>query len=133
MGSQTDDPTQHDLPVPSELVELRARLEPGALDSLGILERSAERRSIRARIGELEADLVEECDSCGGRFDTTMDPRIEAECDSQMQDLGEFKPGPMDRTFCENDGWMMIEHDLGRNLVVHESCFLDHDDILERV
>lgn len=78
---------------------------------------------------------IEECDSCGGRFDTTSDPRIEAECDSPTQESGEFVPGTewVLAMFCENDGWMKIEHDLGRTLGVHESCFLEHDDILQRV
>lgn len=37
--------------------ELQARLAPGALDDLGIIERSAERRAIRARLIEL-GDIV---------------------------------------------------------------------------
>lgn len=75
---------------------------------------------------------IDECDACGGKFSTTSDPLVKAACDSGLQEE-RFVPGSADPTVCENDGWMKIEHDLGRDLFVHNSCFLDHDDILVRV
>ena len=40
--------------------ELLERLEPGALDDLDILTRSAERRAIRARLAEVQEELSDD-------------------------------------------------------------------------
>ena len=72
------------------------------------------------------------CDSCNGTFVGTTDAAVLVECDSQIADH-EFEPQEYDPTFCDVDGWMKVEHDLNRPLIVHESCFLDHDDILVRI
>lgn len=83
-------------------------------------------------IKRVETNDEDRCDSCNGQFSTTSDPLVECETDSQLADH-DFEPQSIDPTFCEVDGWMKIEHELHRNLRVHESCFLDHDDILVRV
>jgi hypothetical protein len=78
------------------------------------------------------AKVIENCDVCDGRFDTTTDPRVLCESDMPLADH-DFEPQKYDNTVCEVDGWAKYEHDLRRPLNVHESCFLDKDDELVRL
>jgi hypothetical protein len=104
-----------------------------AHDEYQHLREDADLAAHRPRQAEPE-DAVERCDACNGLFSTTSDRRIEAECDSSIADHDfEFIESDADPTICSLCGWMKIEHELNRNAVVHESCFLDHDDILVRV
>lgn len=48
-----------------ELLQLRRRLEPGALDHLGVLERARERTATRERIAELEERLRRDVQALG--------------------------------------------------------------------
>lgn len=71
------------------------------------------------------------CDACGGDFSVETEQVI-CETDSQIADH-EYEEGPYSNATCEIDGWKKFEHDLGRDLVVHGSCFLNHDDVLVRI
>lgn len=74
-----------------------------------------------------------ECDVCEGDLDAEpFGTNVVCRTDSQIADH-EYEQGPYQDGRCAIDGWYKFEHELNRDLVVHGSCFLDHDDVLVRV
>lgn len=71
------------------------------------------------------------CDACEGPL--SAEPEIViCYTDGQIADH-DYEQGPYEDGTCAIDMWRKFEHELNRDLRVHGSCFLAHDDVLVRL